>query len=142
MQVLAPGGAKNPTESLLDFLGREPSIQAFVDNIVSSNSSRGEVEKILLSKTTKSASACFLLQGATCSLYEVAGEDHTQIVISAGGEFAIGSWNGGYWLVICCLSCILRLWVRRGIDLGIAFCGIELLGVIYGPLGCRFVMGL
>ncbi|KAL9271473.1 putative thimet oligopeptidase, partial [Drosera capensis] len=38
-KVLAPGGAKNPTESLSDFLGREPSIQAFVDNIVSSNSS-------------------------------------------------------------------------------------------------------
>ncbi|GAB2280577.1 hypothetical protein Dimus_015204 [Dionaea muscipula] len=37
-KVLAPGGAKSPIESLSDFLGREPSIQAFVDNIVSSSS--------------------------------------------------------------------------------------------------------
>ncbi|CAA0822740.1 Probable thimet oligopeptidase [Striga hermonthica] len=29
--VLAPGGAKDPLEMLSDFLGREPSIQAFVD---------------------------------------------------------------------------------------------------------------
>ncbi|KAG5520708.1 hypothetical protein RHGRI_033331 [Rhododendron griersonianum] len=31
-KVLAPGGAKDPVEILLDFLGREPSIQAFVDS--------------------------------------------------------------------------------------------------------------
>lgn len=31
-KVLAPGGAKDPLEILSDFLGREPSIQAFVDN--------------------------------------------------------------------------------------------------------------
>ncbi|GKV14682.1 hypothetical protein SLEP1_g25514 [Rubroshorea leprosula] len=30
-KVLAPGGAKEPVEILSDFLGREPSIQAFVD---------------------------------------------------------------------------------------------------------------
>ncbi|KAK3013155.1 hypothetical protein RJ639_008578 [Escallonia herrerae] len=30
-KVLAPGGAKDPVEILSDFLGREPSIQAFVD---------------------------------------------------------------------------------------------------------------
>ncbi|XP_030449425.1 probable thimet oligopeptidase [Syzygium oleosum] len=30
-KVLAPGGAKDPIEVLSDFLGREPSIQAFVD---------------------------------------------------------------------------------------------------------------
>ncbi|KAL8037862.1 hypothetical protein ABFS82_11G066500 [Erythranthe guttata] len=30
--VLAPGGAKDPLEMLSDFLGREPSIQAFVDS--------------------------------------------------------------------------------------------------------------
>ncbi|KAK4381967.1 putative thimet oligopeptidase [Sesamum angolense] len=31
-KVLAPGGAKDPLEILSDFLGREPSIQAFVDS--------------------------------------------------------------------------------------------------------------
>ncbi|XAR48147.1 Neurolysin [Bertholletia excelsa] len=31
-KVLAPGGAKDPIEILTDFLGREPSIQAFVDS--------------------------------------------------------------------------------------------------------------
>lgn len=31
-QVLGPGGAKEPVELLSDFLGREPSIQAFVDS--------------------------------------------------------------------------------------------------------------
>ncbi|KAK6139171.1 hypothetical protein DH2020_027083 [Rehmannia glutinosa] len=31
-EVLAPGGAKDPLEILSDFLGREPSIQAFVDS--------------------------------------------------------------------------------------------------------------
>ncbi|GMN49143.1 hypothetical protein TIFTF001_018304 [Ficus carica] len=31
MKVLAPGGSKEPIEVLSDFLGREPSIQAFVD---------------------------------------------------------------------------------------------------------------
>ncbi|GLT74623.1 hypothetical protein SLA2020_464110 [Shorea laevis] len=31
-KVLAPGGAKEPVEILSDFLGREPSIQAFVDS--------------------------------------------------------------------------------------------------------------
>ncbi|KAK9277753.1 hypothetical protein L1049_007300 [Liquidambar formosana] len=31
-KVLAPGGAKEPIEILSDFLGREPSIQAFVDD--------------------------------------------------------------------------------------------------------------
>ncbi|KAA8533259.1 hypothetical protein F0562_033208 [Nyssa sinensis] len=31
-KVLAPGGAKDPVEILSDFLGREPSIQAFVDS--------------------------------------------------------------------------------------------------------------
>ncbi|XP_015894417.2 probable thimet oligopeptidase [Ziziphus jujuba] len=31
-KVLAPGGAKEPIEVLSDFLGREPSIQAFVDS--------------------------------------------------------------------------------------------------------------
>ncbi|KAK4488786.1 hypothetical protein RD792_004575 [Penstemon davidsonii] len=31
-KVLAPGGAKEPLEILSDFLGREPSIQAFVDS--------------------------------------------------------------------------------------------------------------
>ncbi|KAK1419976.1 hypothetical protein QVD17_29451 [Tagetes erecta] len=31
-KVLAPGGSKEPIELLSDFLGREPSIQAFVDN--------------------------------------------------------------------------------------------------------------
>ncbi|XP_021893882.1 probable thimet oligopeptidase [Carica papaya] len=30
-KVLAPGGAKEPVELLADFLGREPSIQAFID---------------------------------------------------------------------------------------------------------------
>ncbi|GMH31089.1 hypothetical protein Nepgr_032932 [Nepenthes gracilis] len=37
-KVLAPGGAKDPVESLSDFLGREPSIQAFVDSITLSSS--------------------------------------------------------------------------------------------------------
>lgn len=31
-KVLAPGGAKDPIEILSDFLGREPSIQTFIDN--------------------------------------------------------------------------------------------------------------
>ncbi|XP_022726407.1 probable thimet oligopeptidase isoform X1 [Durio zibethinus] len=31
-EVLAPGGAKDPIEILSDFLGREPSIQTFIDN--------------------------------------------------------------------------------------------------------------
>ncbi|XP_059633588.1 probable thimet oligopeptidase isoform X2 [Cornus florida] len=31
-KVLAPGGAKDPVEILTDFLGREPSIQAFIDD--------------------------------------------------------------------------------------------------------------
>lgn len=31
-QVFGPGGAKEPIEVLSDFLGREPSIQAFVDS--------------------------------------------------------------------------------------------------------------
>ncbi|XVF85164.1 hypothetical protein PTKIN_Ptkin17bG0096300 [Pterospermum kingtungense] len=31
-KVLAPGGAKDPVEILTDFLGREPSIQTFIDN--------------------------------------------------------------------------------------------------------------
>ncbi|XVF02672.1 hypothetical protein REPUB_Repub04eG0194500 [Reevesia pubescens] len=31
-KVLAPGGAKDPVEILSDFLGREPSIRAFIDN--------------------------------------------------------------------------------------------------------------
>ncbi|KDP26747.1 hypothetical protein JCGZ_17905 [Jatropha curcas] len=31
-KVLAPGGAKEPIEILSDFLGREPSIQAFIDS--------------------------------------------------------------------------------------------------------------
>ncbi|KAK8526345.1 hypothetical protein V6N13_017389 [Hibiscus sabdariffa] len=31
-KVLAPGGAKDPVEILSDFLGREPSIQTFIDN--------------------------------------------------------------------------------------------------------------
>jgi hypothetical protein len=31
-QVLGPGGANEPVELLSDFLGREPSIQAFVDS--------------------------------------------------------------------------------------------------------------
>lgn len=31
-QVLGPGGAKEPIEILSDFLGREPSIQAFVES--------------------------------------------------------------------------------------------------------------
>ncbi|KAI8022779.1 putative thimet oligopeptidase [Camellia lanceoleosa] len=31
-KVLAPGGAKDPVEILMDFLGREPSIQAFIDS--------------------------------------------------------------------------------------------------------------
>lgn len=31
-QVLGPGGAKDPVEILIDFLGREPSIQAFTDS--------------------------------------------------------------------------------------------------------------
>lgn len=31
-QVLAPGGAKEPIDALSDFLGREPSIQAFIDS--------------------------------------------------------------------------------------------------------------
>ena len=31
-QVLAPGGAKEPIDVLSDFLGREPSIQAFIDS--------------------------------------------------------------------------------------------------------------
>lgn len=35
-KVLAPGGAKEPIEILTDFLGREPSIQAFVDNKIES----------------------------------------------------------------------------------------------------------
>uniref|UniRef100_A0A2P2KE58 Putative thimet oligopeptidase isoform X2 n=1 Tax=Rhizophora mucronata TaxID=61149 RepID=A0A2P2KE58_RHIMU len=30
-KVLAPGGSKEPIETLYDFLGREPSIQAFID---------------------------------------------------------------------------------------------------------------
>ena len=30
-KVLAPGGAKEPIEVLSDFLGREPSIRAFID---------------------------------------------------------------------------------------------------------------
>ncbi|KAL8161695.1 hypothetical protein V2J09_013184 [Rumex salicifolius] len=37
-KVLAPGGAKDPVEALSDFLGREPSIQAFVDSLDLSNS--------------------------------------------------------------------------------------------------------
>ncbi|GAB4829314.1 hypothetical protein Ancab_018984 [Ancistrocladus abbreviatus] len=36
-KVLAPGGAKDAVESLSDFLGREPSIQAFVDSIALSS---------------------------------------------------------------------------------------------------------
>uniref|UniRef100_A0A803M6V2 Peptidase M3A/M3B catalytic domain-containing protein n=1 Tax=Chenopodium quinoa TaxID=63459 RepID=A0A803M6V2_CHEQI len=32
-KVLAPGGAKDPHECLTNFIGREPSIQAFVDSI-------------------------------------------------------------------------------------------------------------
>lgn len=36
-QVLAPGGAKDPIEILSDFLGREPSIQAFVDRRANSS---------------------------------------------------------------------------------------------------------
>lgn len=35
-KVLAPGGAKDPVEILLDFIGREPSIQAFVDSKIES----------------------------------------------------------------------------------------------------------
>ncbi|KAL6969325.1 thimet oligopeptidase [Sarracenia purpurea var. burkii] len=35
-KVLAPGGAKDPIEILLDFLGREPSIQAFIDSKIES----------------------------------------------------------------------------------------------------------
>ncbi|CAK9312423.1 unnamed protein product [Citrullus colocynthis] len=31
-KVLAPGGAKEPIDALSDFLGREPSIQAFIDS--------------------------------------------------------------------------------------------------------------
>ncbi|CAL1359881.1 unnamed protein product [Linum trigynum] len=31
-QVLAPGGAKEPIELLTEFLGREPSVQAFIDS--------------------------------------------------------------------------------------------------------------
>ncbi|CAK9161796.1 unnamed protein product [Ilex paraguariensis] len=31
-KVLAPGGTRDPVEILYDFLGREPSIQAFVDS--------------------------------------------------------------------------------------------------------------
>ncbi|XP_021292898.1 probable thimet oligopeptidase isoform X2 [Herrania umbratica] len=31
-KVLAPGGAKDPVEILSDFLGREPSVQTFIDN--------------------------------------------------------------------------------------------------------------
>ncbi|XP_074309933.1 putative thimet oligopeptidase [Silene latifolia] len=36
-KVLAPGGAKDPLECLTNFLGREPSVQAFVDNIALSS---------------------------------------------------------------------------------------------------------
>ncbi|XP_057949474.1 probable thimet oligopeptidase isoform X2 [Malania oleifera] len=36
-KVLAPGGAKDPVEILSDFLGREPSTQAFVSSIVESS---------------------------------------------------------------------------------------------------------
>ncbi|KAK9750969.1 hypothetical protein RND81_02G233200 [Saponaria officinalis] len=36
-KVLAPGGAKDPLECMTNFLGREPSIQAFVDSIAFSS---------------------------------------------------------------------------------------------------------
>ncbi|KAL2903544.1 putative thimet oligopeptidase [Bienertia sinuspersici] len=36
-KVLAPGGAKDPLECLSNFIGREPSIQAFVDSIAFSS---------------------------------------------------------------------------------------------------------
>lgn len=32
MQVLAPGGAKDPFDILRDYLGREPSIHTFIDS--------------------------------------------------------------------------------------------------------------
>lgn len=37
LQVLAPGGAKDPLECLSNFIGREPSIQAFVDDVAFSS---------------------------------------------------------------------------------------------------------
>ncbi|KAL9226305.1 hypothetical protein vseg_002135 [Gypsophila vaccaria] len=36
-KVLAPGGVKDPLECMTNFLGREPSIQAFVESIASSS---------------------------------------------------------------------------------------------------------
>ncbi|XP_057530920.1 probable thimet oligopeptidase [Amaranthus tricolor] len=36
-KVLAPGGAKDPLECLLDFIGREPSIQAYIDSLAYSS---------------------------------------------------------------------------------------------------------
>ena len=34
LQVLASAGVKDPIDVLLDFLGREPSIQAYIENKV------------------------------------------------------------------------------------------------------------